>query len=109
MTVYLLDDSMIAASFDTIDAADLHRLVASGASEGRDLEFKRELPGGSDAEIKEFLADVTSLANAHGGDLVFGVEESAGTATRISGVAPTTSMRRSCGSRISFAMAWSRA
>ena len=78
---------MIGVPFDMIAAADLHQLVTSGASEDRTLEFKRELPGGSDAEIKEFLADVTSLANAHGGDLVFGVEESAGTAARIAGLA----------------------
>jgi len=35
----------------------------------------RDLPSGSDADKKEFQADVTSFANAAGGDLVFGIEE----------------------------------
>ena len=33
------------------------------------------MPGNADKDKKEFLADVSSFANASGGDLVFGVEE----------------------------------
>ena len=75
---------MIGRIIDDIEEGDLQQLVDQSVSEGRSLEFKRELPGGSDADVKEFLADVTSLANAQGGDLVFGLEEAAGSATAIS-------------------------
>lgn len=71
---------------DNLAEPDLRRLVENGVAEGRTLDFKRELPGGSDAERKEFLADVTSFANAQGGDLVFGVEEAAGVANAVPGV-----------------------
>lgn len=39
------------------------------------LEYKSALPGNSDAEKKEFLADVSSFANASGGDIVYGISE----------------------------------
>jgi len=77
---------MISAAFPTISEADIDQLVSSGRSEGRDLEFKRDLPGGKDDEVKEFLADVSSLANAQGGDLLFGILDNAGVASEVSGV-----------------------
>ena len=78
---------MLEMQFDSIDENALAQLVASGAQERRDLEFKRDLPGGSDEQTKEFLADVTSLANAQGGDLVFGIEDANGIAAALPGVA----------------------
>lgn len=61
--------------FDTIAFDDLAALKDAGVSESRHLDFKLELPGNSDEQRKEFLADVCSFANAGGGDIVFGVEE----------------------------------
>ena len=84
--VSAVDLLMLGNDFDAIDMLDLDDLVTKQASEGRSQEFKRDLPGTSDAEVKEFLADVSSLANANGGDLLFGVEEEAGVAVRILGV-----------------------
>lgn len=60
---------------DQITSADLERLVSNGVSESRTLEYKEALPGSTDQEKREFLADVSSFANAIGGDLVFGVRE----------------------------------
>lgn len=77
---------MIYAQFDTIDEAVLQQLVANGVEERRDLEFKRDLPGGNDEQTKEFLADVTSLANAQGGDLIFGIEDENGAAAALPGL-----------------------
>lgn len=77
---------MIRKSLDLVDEAVLAELVANQVSEGRSLEFKRDLPGGADADIKEFLADVTSLTNAQGGDLVFGIAEQDGVASELPGV-----------------------
>lgn len=73
-------------SIETIGEADLARLVDGRVSEGRMLEFKRDLPGNAFADGKEFLADVTAFANAQGGHLLFGIAEKAGTATGVPGV-----------------------
>ncbi len=66
---------MIQKSLDQIAKADVDALVADQTSEGRTLEYKRQLPGNSDRDKREFLADVSSFANAGGGDLLFGVVE----------------------------------
>ena len=58
-----------------IDAAQLETLRADAVREGRQLEYKETLPGNSDEDKREFLSDVTSFANAAGGDLIFGVQE----------------------------------
>lgn len=58
-----------------IDAAQLETLRADAVREGRQLEYKETLPGNSDEDKREFLSDVTSFANAAGGDLIFGVRE----------------------------------
>jgi hypothetical protein len=50
-----------------IDAARLEALRVDGVREGRQLEYKETLPGNSDDDKKEFLADVSSFANAAGG------------------------------------------
>lgn len=81
------ENRLIGKALDHVNEADFTSLVSSRVSEGRSIEFKRELPGGSDADIKEFLADVTSLANAQGGDLVFGIEEVEGIANKVAGMA----------------------
>lgn len=77
---------MIDKSFETLSHADIEALVAAGRGEERRLEFKRELVAGSDGDKKEYLADLSSLANAQGGDLIFGVEESGGVASSVPGI-----------------------
>jgi predicted HTH transcriptional regulator len=57
-----------------IEAEDILGLVENKAPESRVLEYKRELPGRTDDEKKEFLADVTAFANTAGGVIVYGVE-----------------------------------
>ena len=66
---------MIGVPFDKIDKAALEELVGSKMPEGKTLEYKRELPRGTNASIKEFLADVSSFANASWGDMVYGIDE----------------------------------
>ena len=77
---------MLAAAFDQLTSSDLDALVVNAVSEGRTLEFKRDLPSKSEDDVKEFLADVTSLANAQGGDLLYGVEDRKGVAIGLPGV-----------------------
>ncbi len=58
---------MINKSFDLIEKADIEALVANEVREGRTLDYKENLPGNSDGDKTEFLADVSSFANASGG------------------------------------------
>lgn len=60
---------------DRVDAARLEILRTDGVREGRQLEYKEALPGNTDDDKREFLADVSSFANAAGGDLIYGVRE----------------------------------
>lgn len=72
--------------FQNIGEADLLVLVTNQEREGKNLEFKESLPGNTDSDKKEFLADVTSFANTSGGHLVYGVSETAGFATEVRGL-----------------------
>jgi hypothetical protein len=66
---------MIPADFEAISKAHIEALVTNAVNEGRTIEYKQELPGGTDDDKKEFLADVSSFANAAGGDIVYGLTE----------------------------------
>lgn len=66
---------MINKSIEQITKDDLQALIDNEVIEHKTIEYKRELPGNSDKEKKEFLADVTSFANASGGDIVYGLIE----------------------------------
>lgn len=88
---------MLDKSPESITAADVEQALTAQLPEGRSLDYKVELPGGSDADKKEFLADVTSFANTSGGFLVYGVEESEGLPTSVPGVVvadPDEAVRR---------------
>ncbi|MDI6759295.1 MAG: ATP-binding protein [Candidatus Brocadiaceae bacterium] len=50
------------------------------------IEYKQELPGNSDTDKKEFLADVSSFANASGGDLIYGIVEDKGIPIELKGL-----------------------
>lgn len=65
---------MRLGSLDTEAKAGIEALVENGVAESRFLEYKRELPGCRPKDRDEFLADVTSFANALGGDILYGVE-----------------------------------
>lgn len=77
---------MIPKTLDKIEAADIQSLVTNGDEERRTLDFKRDLPGNTDKDKNELRADVTSFANAGGGDLIFGVDEAGGVATAVPGL-----------------------
>jgi hypothetical protein len=63
-------------------AAAIHAEVA----EGQSLEFKAELPDRTDKGKAEFLKDVSALANATGGAILFGVVEKSGKAESLAGL-----------------------
>ncbi len=74
---------------EQIRESDLQTLIVNQVAEGKSIDYKRELPSGNDESKRELLADVSSFANASGGYLVFGVEESAGIPTNICGLSIT--------------------
>jgi len=60
---------------EDITEVELQKLIDEERIEKKVLEYKSELPGNKDSERKEFLADISSFANAIGGDLIYGVIE----------------------------------
>lgn len=58
-----------------MEERDLQRLIDDGVREGREVDYKLELPGSTDQDKKEFLADVSSFANTVGGRLYLGIRE----------------------------------
>lgn len=58
---------------ENLSEGDLQRLRENGVPEGHQLDYKLELPKKEDRA--DFLADVSAMANASGGDILYGVEE----------------------------------
>lgn len=58
-----------------VTAEDIIYLKNNQIQESINLEYKKELPGNSDSDKKEFLADVSSFANTIGGTIIYGIEE----------------------------------
>lgn len=70
---------------EQITETELRELVENRVSERKAVEYKQALPGKSDGERKEFLADVSSFANTAGGHFVYGIKEEEGLPVEISG------------------------
>lgn len=66
---------MLHKRLEDILKSDVDSLIADETRESRRLDYKLTLPGSTDEEKKEFLADVASFANAGGGFIVYGIEE----------------------------------
>src|SRR4051812_35707653 len=75
-----------AIPLDKITEAHLESLIDNGVTESRTLEFKRDQIGANDEAKKEFLKDITALANTMGGDLVVGIEDDKGVAKALRGI-----------------------
>lgn len=58
--------------------SDIQALFDIPVAEGKFIDYKRDLPGKTDSDKKEFLFDVSSFANAAGGNLIYGIEERGG-------------------------------
>lgn len=80
---------MIGKSTDKITEEDLQSLIDNSVLESKTIEYKQSLPGNSDSDKKEFLADISSFANASGGDLIYGILEdrNTGIPERLEGLA----------------------
>lgn len=78
---------MLDKEIDQIGLPDIHALMTNSVPEGKSVEYKRQLPGGSDDESRKFLRVVCSFANTNGGDLIYGVDAPDGVPTAIPGLA----------------------
>lgn len=77
---------MINKSIKDITEKDLQELRDRQEVEGKTIEYKQELPSNTDADKKEFLADVSSFANSSGGDLIYGMVEEGGIPVELKGL-----------------------
>ncbi len=84
---------MLADKLDQIDEILLNQVCSEKWDESSTLEFKAILPKPAPPDDKpkqEFLKDVAALANAAGGDIVYGVSEINGKANAIVPISETT-------------------
>lgn len=75
---------MLPSAPSPITAQDVRRLI--GMREGPILELKREIPRLNDQGKVELLKDVSAMANAIGGSIVYGIEEKDGVASKLVGI-----------------------
>ncbi|MBK9182239.1 MAG: ATP-binding protein [Ignavibacteria bacterium] len=66
-------EAMWPKPLTAITSKDVESLVHNRASETRHLEFKRQPPNSSEADLTRFLLAVTAFANAGGGYIVYGI------------------------------------
>ena len=78
--------AILGKPLDKMTEADVQTFAENGVSESRTLDYKLALPGGGDSDKKEFLADVTALANADGGHILFGIAEAGGIPESVPGI-----------------------
>lgn len=77
---------VIPKEITNITQLDLEFLISNAENERKNIEYKQTLPEGKDRDKKEFLADVSSFANASGGDLIYGIKAVDGFPTEILGL-----------------------
>jgi hypothetical protein len=78
--------SIDAANFEELSETDLSELKTAQVPEGMRIEYKLKNYGNSGAEKREFLKDISALANTQGGHLILGISETSGVATDIIGI-----------------------
>jgi hypothetical protein len=72
--------------FSELNEEDLSSLIDDKVSEGKFIEYKQALPGTSDRDKKEFLADVSSFSNTAGGYIFYGISEENGLPQEVLGL-----------------------
>lgn len=74
---------------------DLQRLVNDQVQERDTVEYKRDMYGNSDADKREMLKDIASMANHRGGYLLVGFDEDEeGIPTNVGGIEPGNHVER---------------
>jgi hypothetical protein len=71
-----------------ITITDLQELIELGVQESKEIEYKEYLDLSTDANNhkSKFVGEVTSFANAQGGDLIVGLPDDDGTPSKVAGI-----------------------
>jgi len=79
---------MIPKQILDVREEDFQRLIDNGVSEGKTIDYKQQIALNSYQEKKDFLYNVSSFANASGGNLIFGITEdrSSGLPAQVEGI-----------------------
>jgi len=78
---------MLPVNLKDLTADHIQDLIDSEVAESVMLEYKQQLPSKQSDEKREFLYDVAAMANAAGGDIVFGIAERPGESNAKTGIA----------------------
>lgn len=78
--------SLFQIPLEEIDITSIQALIGNSVIESRFLEYKSQLNLIKLDDKKEFLADISSFANASGGDIVFGIDSKKGTPIAIKAI-----------------------
>ncbi len=87
---------MLWSDLDEVTLEDLQGLC-EGAPETQSLEFKQQLPPATPEGRQELMKDLCAMANADGGDVVYGIAEAKGQASALkplTGELPDATKRR---------------
>jgi schlafen family protein len=77
--------SLSNKQLDSIQEGDLQDLIGKDP-ERKIIEYKQSLSSNSHEDKREFLADVSSFANAAGGHLIYGIREESGIPIELCGL-----------------------
>jgi len=77
---------IIEKSLEEISFDDIQQLIDDDVQEGKEIEYKEFLDLDKQKHKETLLGEVTSFANAHGGDLIIGVPDDQGTPQHIGGI-----------------------
>lgn len=77
---------MVLKDIDSINLMDIQELKENSVSESKVLEYKKDLTLKTDNDRKELLSDISSFANTQGGDIIFGIKETAGIPESMDGI-----------------------
>lgn len=82
---------MFLIDLNELDPSHIQGLVDSEVAESQSLEYKQKPPSNQSDEKREFLYDIAAMANASGGDLVFGIVDRRGEDKQATGIAEKVS------------------
>ena len=77
---------IIEKSLEDIALTDIQQLIDDEVQEGKEIEYKEFLDLDNQKHKEVLLEEVTSFANARGGDLIVGVPEDQGTPRHVGGM-----------------------
>jgi len=82
---------MLPVNLNDLTPSHIQNLIDSEVAEGLMLEYKQELPSNQSEKKKDFLYEVAAMANAGGGDIVFGIVDRPGADNQSTGIADSLS------------------